>query len=274
MKYHQIITLLTAEPLLIVPASAVSLLQLFRAHATLNAEEFRALREGTGPCGEKVELEQMEVVDGIAHIPVAGPIGRGLGKFEKGAGAVDVADVTNELNEAEASEEVRAILLDMDTPGGMVNGTPELADRIARVEKPIYAFTNGLIASAGYWLAAATDGIFATKSADIGSIGVYIPWADVTEALKKEGVKVELFTSGKFKGMGYPGTSLTEEQRDLVMGRVADIAGMFYEHVRMNRPDVQDEDMQGQTFKADKALERGLIDGVVSDKGEVVGLLS
>jgi signal peptide peptidase SppA len=274
MKYHQIITALTREPLLIEPGSAVSLFELFQQHATLDNDEFRAAREGTGVCGEKMELDQMEIEDGIATIPISGPIGMGLGKMEKGAGAVDVGDITNDLEEAEFSEEVRGIILHIDSPGGMVSGTPELADRIAAVEKPIYAFSNSLIASAAYWLAASTDGIFATKSADIGSIGVYIPWADYTELYKKAGVKIKLFASGKYKGMGFPGTSLSKAQEELIQGRVVEIAGMFYAHVQANRSDVQDEDMQGQTFKAPQAAARGLIDEVVRGKQDLVDFMA
>lgn len=240
----------------------------------MTADEYRAMREGTGACGEKVDLEQMEIIDGIAHIPIAGPIGRGLSNFEKGAGAADVSDVTDELDQAEENPEVRGIILDIDSPGGMVSGTPELGDRIAAVEKPIYAFSNGLIASAAYWLAASTDGIFTTKSADIGSIGVYVPWADVSEMYKQKGVKIELFTSGKYKGMGFPGTPLSQDQRDLLNERVMEIAQMFYDQVRANRPDVGDEAMQGQTFKADRALAHGLIDSIVTDKEDVVAMLS
>jgi signal peptide peptidase SppA len=274
MKHHQILTALTREPLLITPATALSLLSLFEQHATLDSDAFRAAREGTGVCGEAVDLEQMEIVDGVAHIPISGPIGRGLGSFEKGAGAVDVSDITDDLEAAEEDEECTLIVLDFDSSGGMVSGTPELADRIAAVNKPIYAFTSGLIASAAYWLAAATEGIFATKSADIGSIGVYIPWADYTEAYKKEGVKIELFTSGKYKGMGFPGTKLSEDQRKLLQGRVVEIANMFYSHVQQNRPDVADESMQGQIFKAEQAVENGLIDGIVRDKAELIDLLA
>src|SRR5208283_793154 len=103
-------------------------------------------------CGEAVELDQMEVIDGIAHIPIGGPIGRGLGKFEKGAGAVDVADIGDDIDQAEEDPDVASILLDMDSPGGMFAGTAELGDRILQVEKPIYAYTSGLMCSAAYWI--------------------------------------------------------------------------------------------------------------------------
>lgn len=274
MKYPQILRTLKGEPLLIVGPAHASLISLFEDHATKPREEFKAEREGTGSCGEKVALEQMEIVDGIAHIPIGGPIGIRLGSFEKGAGAVDVGDITRELDEAEASDEVSAILFDIDSPGGMVTGTPEVADRIKRLTKPTYAFTNGTIASAAYWIACATDGIFATKSADIGSIGVYIPWLNSVEYYKGKGYKVELFTSGKYKGMGFPGTDLTAEQKEHINESVADIAEMFYSHVKSCRGQhIGDETMQGQTFRAPKAMERGLIDYIVRDKAEAASFL-
>src|SRR5436853_5850122 len=122
MRLPQIIQTLTQEPLLMLPSAAASLLKLFEQHQAFSAEAFKALREGTDWCGEAIEIPQAELIDGIMHIPVGGPIGRGLGKFEKGAGAVDVDDVTDEINGAESDPMCRAILFDIDSPGGMVNG--------------------------------------------------------------------------------------------------------------------------------------------------------
>jgi len=274
MKYHQILAALTQEPLLITPSAQSALLKLFEQHASLSAEAFKAAREGTDPCGQAVDIEQAQVIDGIAHIPISGPIGYRLGSFEKGAGAVDVADVSDELDSAEGDNDVRGIILDIDSPGGMVNGTPELADRIAAVEKPIYAYSGGMIASAAYWLASAADSIFLTKSADAGSIGVYAPFVDYSQMAAQRGMKVQVFSSGKYKGMGVPGTSLTPDQEALMQERVLEIAEMFYEQVRRTRPDVADDTMQGQVFKGQAAVERGLADKIVRDKSEVVDLLS
>lgn len=274
MKYHQIIATLTEEPLLITPAAHASLFKLFEEHRAMDAEEFKAAREGVDMCGEEVELEQMEVIDGIAHIPIGGPIGKGLGKFEKGAGAVDVDDVMDEIQEAEEDPNVRAIILDIDSPGGMVSGTPELADRVAACEKPIYAFTAGMMCSAAYWIACASDMVFATKSADVGSIGVYVPYLDQSKRYENAGLKVDVISSGKYKGAGVPGTSLNKDQREFMQDRVNDIAEMFYSHVEANRPDSSREDMQGQVFKGEMAFAKGLIDQVVGDKEQVIDLLN
>lgn len=276
MKLAKILSTLTSEPLLLDDSARTSLLQLFEQHATLNRAEFAAQRTAQGPCGETIELDSMEVDEnGIAWIPIGGPIGLGLGNFEKRAGAIDLADIRADLEEADQNEAVTAVVLLMDCPGGMVSGTPELADLIAAYEKPIYAFTNGgAIASAAYWLASACDGIFATKSADIGSIGVYAPFLDLSKAADMQGIKVKVFSSGKYKAMGVPGTSLTPEQEIFMQNRVMEIARMFYTHVRAMRTDVKDEDMQGQLFKAAEALSRGLIDGVIADQSELAHFLA
>lgn len=266
--------------MLITPEYRLQLIEILDQHAALTREEYasareQARREGVGASGSKVEVDQMEIEDGIAWIPVGGPIGIRLGKFEKGAGAVDVGDIDDELDDAEGDDEARAIVLDMDTPGGMVSGVPELADRIRAVDKPIYAWCNGgMIASAGYWLAAACDGIFATQSADIGSIGVYAPFTDLSRMAEMQGIKVKVFTSGKYKGMGVPGTELTPDQATFMQARVMEIAKSFYDHVRAMRTDVADEDMQGQVFKASNALARGLIDEVFPNRAALIDFLS
>ena len=63
---------------------------------------YRSKREGVDVCGQSVELDQAEMVDGVMHIPVNGPIGRGLGAFEKGAGAIDVGDIWDDVEAADA----------------------------------------------------------------------------------------------------------------------------------------------------------------------------
>ena len=275
MRYAAIRHTLSSEPMLITPDYRNALLEILDQHVALTRAEFRAAREGSTRSGDAVDLDQMEIVDGIAWIPVGGPIGYRLGKFEKGAGAVDVADITTDIDEAESSDEVSALVLDMDTPGGMVSGIPELADRIRACDKPICAWSGGgMIASAGYWLASACDGVFVTKSADVGSIGVYAPFTDLSKMAEMQGIKVKVFSSGKYKGMGVPGTEMTLDQQNFMQARVMEIAAAFYNHVRAMRTDVQDEDMQGQIFKADSALARGLVDGIMATKDDLVAFLS
>lgn len=269
MKYAAILSTLTQEPLVITPSSHASILKLFESHMNGRSE-----RNGVDICGDAVELEQAFMEDGIMHIPINGPIGRGLGKFEKGAGAIDVGDISDELDKAKSDPGCRAVILHIDSPGGMYSGIPELANEIMEFDKPIYAFIPGAACSAAYWLACACDMVCATTSADIGNIGVYCYLIDNSRQYKDAGLDPELITSGQYKGMGAPGIPLTDIQRQHLQDRVDEMAETFYSAVETARPGVSREDMQGQCFKAPSALEKGMVDEIVGEIDDVVAMLS
>lgn len=278
MKLQNLIREVYYEPSLITPAAHASIRRLLNSRlfseTGILPDPEAAQREGKDICGDTVQLPSMEIIEGIAHIPIAGAIGHKLSDFARGAGAVDVAQIETDIDEAEADDSVHSLLFDIDSPGGMVSGTPELANRIADISKPTVAFSDGLIASAAYWLASSMDLIFTTETASTGSIGVFLPFIDASGAYAEAGYSVDLIKSGKFKGMGFPGTSLNKEQRAHLQERVDTIFGMFKAQVTGQRTGVKAESMQGQTFLGSQAFEAGLIDGVVKDRREVVDLMS
>lgn len=271
MKFPKLLEVLTRSPLLMTPASVDSILTVFQQHATLSAADYKAAREGKDSCGDSVELEQMTVEDSIAMIPVKGPLGCDLGAFEKGAGATDYADIIKDIEEANGNPQVQNILLVMDTPGGTWGGLVECAAAIAESEKPVWAFVppGGMVASAGMYLAAACQGRFLSPSAQAGSIGVYCAYTDMSELAKQRGIKVKVFSSGTYKGMGVPGTSLTADQESYLQDNVMELAEEFYEHIRANLGDIPDEAMQGQTFRANEAVKLGFADDVVKNLDEL-----
>jgi len=273
MRLAQIISTLKTEPLFCASGYRETLLEILDQHAVLSAADYKHQRTGKAKSGSELDIEQMEVKNGIAYVPVGGPLGQGFGEFEKGAGCVDVDDICAELDEAEADDDVKSILIVFDTPGGMVMGTPECGNRILAVEKPIYAWTRGTMASAGYWLASCTGGIFCTPSSQIGSIGVCSSFMDLSKMADMVGIKVKSFGSGTYKGMGTPGTSLTAQQEIFLQNRVMTLAQNFYEHVRAQRGAVKDEDMQGQCFSGTDAMAKGLVDGVYNSLSELEAFL-
>lgn len=274
MKLPKILSVLKDEPAFCVPGYRHTLLEIFQQHAELSRIEYQSKRTGKTSSGANLDVEQMEKRGSVAIIPVGGPIGQGFGEFEKGAGAVDVDDIKSELRASDADDEIENIIMNFDTPGGMVVGTPELGEFIKTIEKPVYAFTRGQMCSAGYWLAASCDGIFATKSADIGCIGVCASFYDMSKMADMAGIKVKVFGSGDYKGMGTPGTSLTPKQEILIQQRIMSLADMFYSHVRAERGQIADADMQGQTFKGQEALEKGFIDDLMPDLDALISFLS
>ena len=225
----------------------------------------QAVREGTGPCGEKVEMPQMVIADGVAVIPVAGVLGWQLSSMEKGSGATDYRDIMDDLATASVDPSVNLIVLDIDSPGGMVMGVTECAAAIQATGKKTLAYGSGLVCSAAYWLACACDEIWATPSATVGSIGAYVPHHDVTELLAQEGIKVRLFSSGTYKGAGYPGVPLTEAQATNIQESIVAINADFRAHIMSARGALDTADMEGQTFRAVDAQNRGLVDVITSD---------
>lgn len=224
--------------------------------------------------GEKEDLPGMEIKNGIATIPIQGVIAQKVSRVERSCGAVDVRDISKELAIAEAREDVTGIVLDIDSPGGTVGGTPELADEIAAAEKPVFAWTDSMMASAAYWLGASADQVYTSPTAEVGSIGVYMPWRDSSKMMEDRGIKTEIFRAGRYKGMGYPGTSLTDDQRKLLQAQVDDIYAMFTGHVNSKRQGgVSKEAMQGQSFMAKKALQENLVDGIMRSRSDVERML-
>jgi len=258
---------------MILPSAHSALLALFTQHVALTPEEFRATREGVDICGQAIELDQASLIDGVMFIPVGGPLGRGLGAMEKGAGAVDYQDIIDDIDQGEDEAMCNALLLNFDSPGGGVAGCQEASNRIMACEKPIYAWVGGMCCSAAYWLACSCDQIYAGPSADVGAVGIYCYLLDTSKRMEAMGVKAEVIASGKFKGMGAPGVPLTKEQRGELQARVNARAEQFYRQVEETRGDVSREDMQGQAFTSQQALERGFIDGILDSGSDVADLL-
>lgn len=275
MRLPKLLETLTRTPLFITPSSADSLLTLFHQHAILSAADYKAAREGKDFCGDNVELEQMAIEDGMAMIPVKGPLGIGLDKFEKGAGATDYADIMADLAKANDNDEVENILFVGDTPGGMWGGLVECAMAISDSPKPTWWFCppGGITASAGMYLAACCNGRFLSPSAQAGSIGVYCAYTDMTEMAKQRGIKVKVFSSGTYKGMGVPGTALTADQEDYLQNSVMELAEEFYNHIRSNLGDIPDDAMQGQMFRAPEAKAIGFCDDIVKSLDEMKSFL-
>lgn len=267
MRLERIIREVYHRPWLITPDTHASIRALIESKLAHEA------REGEGICGEQIELPSMEIVDGIAHIPIAGAIGVRLTGFEKGSGAVDSNDIAAEIDEA-LEQGVDGFFFEFDSPGGMVSGTPELANKIAAIEQPKVAFApSGMIASAAYWLASPMDAILGTDTSLIGSIGVYQPVLDMSGYYEQHGVKVELIKDGAHKGAGYPGTSLTDEQRARLQEEVSQIGERFRSFVSQTRFTISREDMEGQVFMGQEAVNRGFADRIVSGKAEALALL-
>ena len=214
----------------------------------------------------------LSVEDGIGVVAIEGPILRKPDLFARiFFGATGSEDIGAALREAAGRDDIKAVFLNIDSPGGTVAGTPELADAVAALDKkkPVYAFSSGLMCSAAYWVASQARAIYATPSAQVGSIGVVQAVIDNSAALDKAGIKVEVFSVGKYKAMGAPGTPLTDDQRELISSNLAEIAGEFHAAVLAKGRAIPAGAMEGQTFSGKQAQRHNLA-GMVPDRAEAM----
>ena len=214
----------------------------------------------------------LSVEDGVGTVSIEGPILRKPDVFDRVLmGATDSAEIHSALCEAGQRDDIKAVFLDIDSPGGTVAGTPELAAAVASINehKPVYAFSSGLMCSAAYWIASQARAIYATPSARVGSIGVVQAVIDNSAALDARGIKVEVFSVGKYKAMGAPGTPLTDDQRKLINSNLAETAQEFHAAVLARGRAIPAEAMEGQTFSGRQA-QRVNLAGMVQDRAEAV----
>ena len=214
----------------------------------------------------------LSVEDGIGVVAIDGPMMRKPDVFARVLfRAADSNMIGDALRKAGARDDIKAVFLEIDSPGGTVAGTPELAATVKSVNerKPVYAFSSGLMASAAYWVASQARAIYATPSAQVGSIGVVQAVIDDTAALDAEGIKVEVFSVGKYKAMGAPGTPLTDDQRDLIRSNLAEIAQEFHAAVLARGRAIPADAMEGQTFSGRQA-QRVNLAGMVPDRAEAM----
>lgn len=268
-KLPRILASLCLDPWLIDGRTHEVLTDIVTAHAFggHREEEQHAKAEIYLPKGEK---SSVEVQGETAIIPMDGVLVRKFSRVLNSSGVTSTDVLEKTFREVAANDAVKSVVLYADSPGGEARGVPEAAAAMRDLVavKPVITFTDGLLASGAYWIASQTTAIYASASADIGSIGAYVAYLDKSRMAEMIGLKVELFKAGKFKGMGFPGTQLTDEQREMIQKRIDDLGDEFKYDVVAGRAKagrtIAPEVMQGQSFTTANAIGNGLVDAAAS----------
>ena len=224
------------------------------------------VKEAAFGFGRDQERKPYGIVDGIAVIPIAGPL---LKEFHYPPFATSYVAVRKLVQAALEDNEVRAILLDIDSPGGTVAGCQDLADFLyaARDKKPLFAWTDGMAASAAFWLGTAAGHFAASPSAEVGSVGVVWVHADYTKMDEKMGVTFTVLRAGEFKALGNQYEPLDEKARQVHQDTLDGMYALFAGDVARNRgvDEVKLREWgEGRVFLAGEALKLGLVDAVGS----------
>lgn len=204
----------------------------------------------------------------VARIPIYGAIEPKASIFTLlfGGSAVDL--IQAQFDVALADPDTKAILLDIDSPGGSVYGIPELARsiRAARGQKPILSIANAEAASAAYYIGSQADEFSVTPSGQVGSIGVVYLHTDLTGMAEAEGVKFTIFRSQERKADVNPYEALSDEAAADIQSKVDAYDRMFVQDVARGRgvsvEKVRADYGQGRMLLAADALKAGMVDRV------------
>lgn len=185
-------------------------------------------------------------------------------KYSQECGPQGTKSKMNILNRYQSDPYCKGIVLDIDSGGGQVSGTPEFYDFIREYAKPVVAYTDGLMCSAAYYIGSASNYIVANKRADhIGSIGTMISFIDFTGWYEKEGAKVitEYATKSKDKNRDFE-ELLKGNPEGYIKNQLDPITEDFINDIKQVRSNVNEEVFTGKTFSAADAIEMGLVDEI------------
>lgn len=198
----------------------------------------------------------------IGLIELKGEIASEQGFLESG---VSYKQVLEELNEAEENPSIKAVLLEIDSPGGEIVATKQIVEKIRSMKKPVVSWIGEIGTSGAYYAASASDLIIADEDSITGSIGVISVSPNIEELLKKIGVKVMILKEGKYKAIGNPFEEMTQEEESLLQEMLHDAFLHFKRDVLIFRKgklkeELFDEIADGRIMSGKKAKENGLID--------------
>jgi signal peptide peptidase SppA len=219
--------------------------------------------------GQPVEdNERLTLRNGVATIPIRGPLFRYANLFVRVSGATSYELVARDFRQALEHPQVGAILLAVDSPGGDVNGCQELAELIyqARGRKPVVAHVSGPGASGAYWIASAADEVVCGETAILGSIGVRMTFVDTKEMERKEGIRViDIVASQSPRKVVDPAEP---DGRAAVQEVVDQLAQVMVEAIARNRGIPVEQLLadygQGWVLVGQRAVEAGLADRIAT----------
>jgi len=267
MKYPHLTAMLYAELWAIEAWKLEELRGVLEFYSNADPRDMAAL-EAKLP--KTIERETASKRGKVGLLPIRGTIANRFNMMSSVSGGSSAEVLSRDFSAMMRDDDIKAVVLDVDSPGGTVAGTDELSAQIAgaRGVKPIVAHVNGRAASAAYWIATAADEVVMSPSAMAGSIGILTAHDDLSKAMESRGVKTTLIHAGKYKVEGNPFGPLSDEAREHIQASVDKAHGHFINRVASNRhvskKTVAEDFGQGRMFDADTSVSLGMADQIAT----------
>jgi protease-4 len=190
---------------------------------------------------------------------------------------LEVDDIVRELKGYRENPTVRAVVMRINSPGGVVAPTQELHDAVVRLRqagKPVVASLGAVAASGGYYVAVACDQIYANPGTLTGSIGVIMQLANLEQLMKKVGVDYVVVKAGQFKDIGNVARPMTPDERRVMQALLDDVHGQFIGAVADGRKLSRDDVVRfadGRVFSGVQAKELRMVDALGGLEDAVLG---
>lgn len=169
------------------------------------------------------------------------------------------------LATAEEDLSIKAVLLEINSPGGTPVASQRISERVQESTLPIIGLIGDMGASGAYMIAASTNYLIASAMSEVGSIGVNMSYVEESEKNEEDGLTYVQLIAGKYKDAGSPDRPITEEERELFQRDLDIVHNEFIDLIAKYRDKPREEVVllaDGSTMTGRRALENGLIDEV------------
>ena len=221
----------------------------------------------------------LTVSDGVGVVNIQGSMVTNAPAEASMFGVIGYNTIKDTLTYAAQDPEIKSILLNIDSGGGSASGVDSVAaliDKISSDHKPVTAFTEGTMCSAAFWIGTATDSIYATRLATVGSIGVIAVSMEYTGAMEQDGVTATVFRAGEFKALGSPYEKMDEKAAAEIQSKLDVLYKEFTTNIAEGRnlpiSTAESTWAEGRTFLGFQAEKIGLVDTVTTFEDLVTGL--
>ena len=207
-------------------------------------------------------FEEDLVTNGIAVIQIHGPITIDATNTLSFS-SISSSSILSNLEKAQKNKNIKAIILDINSPGGAVVASKELSNIIKRSEKHVVALIREVGASGAYWIASSADKIVADQLSITGSIGVSASYFDLSGLLERYDIEYEQLTAGSRKELGTPYKEISSQERIILQKKIDRIHEVFIEDVSKNRnlnPQRTAQISTGEFYLGEEAFKLNLVD--------------